>query len=59
VGGEYAFTRFVSAFLEYDYYAFGTQRLTFLDPAGGFNDNIDIRERKSVVRGGINLRWGP
>jgi len=58
VGGEYAFTNFVSAFVEYNYYDFGNRTLTFLDPAGGFNDNINIRERKSVLRGGINVRWG-
>jgi outer membrane immunogenic protein len=58
VGGEYAFTNFVSAFVEYNYYDFGNRTLTFLDPAGGFNDNINIRERKSVVRGGLNVRWG-
>jgi outer membrane immunogenic protein len=58
VGGEYAFTNYVSAFLEYNYYDFGTRRLTFLDPAGAFNDNIDIRERKSVLRAGLNVRFG-
>jgi len=58
VGGEYAFTNFVSAFVEYNYYDFGNRTLTFIDPAGGFNDNINIRERKSVLRGGLNVRWG-
>jgi outer membrane immunogenic protein len=58
VGGEYAFTNYLSGFVEYNYYDFGTRTLTFLTPAGAFNDNIDIRERKSVIRGGINLRWG-
>jgi outer membrane immunogenic protein len=58
VGGEYAFTNYLSGFVEYNYYDFGTRTLTFLDAAGGFSDNIDIRERKSVIRGGINLRWG-
>jgi outer membrane immunogenic protein len=58
VGGEYAFTNYLSGFVEYNYYDFGTRTLTFLTPAGAFNDNIDIRERKSVIRGGLNLRWG-
>jgi len=58
VGGEYAFTNFASAFAEYNYYDFGTRTLTFLDPVGVFNDNISIRERKSVVRVGLNFRWG-
>jgi outer membrane immunogenic protein len=58
VGGEYAFTNFLSGFVEYNYYAFGIGTLRFIDPAGAFNDNIIIRERKSVVRAGLNLRWG-
>src|SRR5262245_10580704 len=41
VGGEYAFMDWpLSAFLEYNYYDFGNRTLTFVDPAGGFNDNI-------------------
>ena len=48
----------MSAFLEYNYYDFGTRTLTFLDPVGAFNDNISIRERKSVVRAGLNIRFG-
>jgi len=59
VGGEYAFTDWITGFVEYNYYDFGEQTLTFLDPVGAFNDNISIRERKSVVRAGLNLRWGP
>jgi len=58
VGGEYAFTNYLSGFIEYNYYDFGTRTLTFVTPAGVFNDNIDIRERKSVLRAGLNLRWG-
>jgi outer membrane immunogenic protein len=58
VGGEYAFTDYLSGFAEYNYYDFGTRTLTFLDPVGAFNDNISIRERKSVLRAGLNLRWG-
>ena len=58
VGGEYAFTRHVSGFVEYDYYDFGSRTLTFVTPGGAFADNITIRERKSVLRGGLNLRWG-
>ncbi len=58
VGGEYAFTNYLSGFVEYNYYDFGTRTLTFVLPAGLFSDNIDIRERKSVVRAGLNFRWG-
>ena len=59
IGGEYAFTNYVSAFAEYNYYDFGTRTLTFLDPVGAFNDNISIRERQSVAKVGLNFRWNP
>jgi len=59
VGGEYAFTNNLSGFAEYNYYDFGTRTLTFLDPFGAFNDNISIRERKNVVKIGLNFRWNP
>lgn len=61
VGGEYAFTNNVSAFVEYNYYDFGTRRNSFysvVTPNVLF-DVADIRETKSVVKGGINFRWGP
>jgi outer membrane immunogenic protein len=57
-GGEYAFTDYLSGFVEYNYFDFGARTLTFLDPFGAFNDNIEIRERKSVIRGGLNWRFG-
>ena len=34
VGGEYAFTNMISAFIEYDYYDFGTKNNRFLTGAG-------------------------
>jgi outer membrane immunogenic protein len=58
VGGEYAFTNFLSGFVEYNYYDFGDRTLAFATPAGVFTDNINVRERKSVIRGGLNFRWG-
>jgi outer membrane immunogenic protein len=57
VGGEYAFTNNISAFVEYDYYGFGTRQLTFLNPAGAVTDLIDIRQRVSVVKAGLNYRF--
>jgi outer membrane immunogenic protein len=60
IGGEYAFTNNISAFLEYNYYDFGTQRNTFRTVVGAaVFDIADIRETKSVVKAGINFRWGP
>ena len=58
VGGEYAFTNWLSAFVEYDYYDFGTRNNRFVTGGGVLFDSIDIRERKSVVKGGLNFRFG-
>ncbi len=57
VGGEYAFTNFLSGFVEYDYYDFGTSDVSFRD---NFNapSTYRIKETKSVVKAGLNLRWG-
>jgi outer membrane immunogenic protein len=56
IGGEYAFTDWISGFVEYDYYWFGTRSVAF--PVGPVDVNFDIRERKSVVKAGINFRFG-
>jgi outer membrane immunogenic protein len=53
VGGEYAFTNYLSGFIEYDYYDFGSRDITF---SNGFI--FDIKETKSVVEGGITFRFG-
>ncbi len=57
VGGEYAFTDWLTGFAEYDYYDFGKKSVgfsttvltTFLD---------DIKERKSVAKVGLNFKFG-
>jgi outer membrane immunogenic protein len=61
IGGEYAFTNNLSGFIEYDYYDFGTRAVTAISPAGFVFGSIDIRERKSVVKAGLNWKfgWGP
>jgi outer membrane immunogenic protein len=56
IGGEYAFSNYLSGFVEYDYYDFGDRNLTFVDRTGSFN--YGIKETKSVVKAGLNLRWG-
>jgi outer membrane immunogenic protein len=56
VGGEYAFTNFLSAFVEYNYYDFGNRDLTFVTPSDSFVVGID--ETKSVLKGGLNFRFG-
>jgi outer membrane immunogenic protein len=57
VGGEYAFTDWLTGFVEYDYYDFGTKSNSFT------NTNltvslIDIKERKSVAKAGLNFKFG-
>jgi outer membrane immunogenic protein len=57
IGGEYAFTNFVSGFVEYDYYDFGNRDVLFT--GNTFSTfTYDIKETKSVVKAGLNLRWG-
>jgi outer membrane immunogenic protein len=66
VGGEYAFSGNWSAKVEYNYMDFGTRTvrfttLPFVPPfpgAGNSIHDVDIRERVSVVKAGINYRFG-
>jgi outer membrane immunogenic protein len=55
VGAEYAFSRCVSGFAEYDYYGFGTRNVTFPSAA---TDIYGIRERASAALVGVNVRFG-
>jgi len=57
VGGEYAFTNFLSGFVEYDYYGFGTRTDTFFHTDGPLTINYRISETKNVFKAGLNLRW--
>jgi len=59
IGGEYAFTEWLSGFVEYDYYDFGTRGATFTQANGAFFANVDVKETKSVAKVGLNLRFGP
>jgi outer membrane immunogenic protein len=58
IGGEYAFTDNLTGFIEYDYYDFGTRAVTAVSPTGFAFGNIDIRERKSVLKAGLNWKFG-
>lgn len=62
VGGEYAFwvigNQSVTGFVEYDYYDFGTKTIGLTVLRTGANTNYDIRERKSVLRVGLNWKFG-
>ena len=58
-GGEYGFTNRLSAFVEYGYYGFGTERIR-LSPQYSSCPRpfVDIEDTANVVRTGINLRLG-
>jgi len=56
VGGEYAFTDWLTGFVEYNYYDFGTKSDSF---AGTFGTTIvAIKETKSVAKAGLNIKFG-
>lgn len=59
LGAEYAITNNLTVFAEYDYYDFGTRTNTFVTRSGN-TTNIDIAERKSVAKAGLNwlFNWG-
>jgi outer membrane immunogenic protein len=57
VGGEYAFTNFVTGFIEYNYYDFGNRDLTFVQN-NGLTFIYGIDETKHVVKAGLNFRFG-
>jgi outer membrane immunogenic protein len=58
VGGEYAFSNFLSGFVEYNYYDFGSRRITFHPQIAGLGlAYLDIKETKSTVRLGVNFRF--
>jgi outer membrane immunogenic protein len=57
VGGEYAFTNFVTGFIEYDYYDFGNRDRTFVQN-NGLTFIYGIDETKHVVKAGLNFRFG-
>ena len=59
VGGEYAFGNGLSGFVEYAYYDLGTREVAFTPQIVGLGPAfVDIKETKSVVRGGLNFRFG-
>ena len=64
VGAEYAFTNWITGFVEYDHYDFGTSSDNFVCvPIACFGRTfgfpVDIKETKNVVKVGLNFLWGP
>lgn len=55
-GLEYALTRNVSAFVEYDYYDFGSHEQTYFD--GTDTGTARLNQRLDAVRMGVNYRFG-
>jgi outer membrane immunogenic protein len=62
VGGEYAFLNWLTGFVEYDYYGFGTNTNTFgctVTFCGATAFPVDVKENKSVIKAGLNFKFGP
>jgi outer membrane immunogenic protein len=55
-GGEYAFTDWLTGFVEYDFYDFGTKTNSFTGSAGAFP--IAIKQTVSVAKAGLNFKFG-
>jgi outer membrane immunogenic protein len=62
VGGEYAFLDFLTGFVEYDFYGFGTTTNNFNCTLAGCVSvflPVDIKENKNVIKVGLNFKFGP
>jgi outer membrane immunogenic protein len=55
-GRKYAFTDWLTGFVEYDFYDFGTKTNSFAGSAGAFP--IDIKQTLSVAKAGLNFKFG-
>jgi outer membrane immunogenic protein len=55
-GGEYAFTNWLTGFVEYDYYGFGTKTDTFTGSTPAFQ--VNIKQTMSVAKAGLNFKFG-
>ena len=59
VGGEYAFTNVLSGFVEYSYYGYGSGRVPLTPLLAELRPGlVDVKESTSVVRAGLNIRFG-
>lgn len=58
-GGEYAVTKALSVFVEYNYYDFGTKNVRLTPRISGLRPALaEIDESAHVMRTGLNLRFG-
>ena len=59
VGAEYTLNRYLSSFVEYSYYNFGTSRVEFTPQVDGLRTGLlDITPTTNVLRIGVNYRFG-
>lgn len=54
-GGEYAFTDWLTGFVEYDFYDFGTSTETFVAP---LTASFRVKQTESVAKAGLNIKFG-
>jgi outer membrane immunogenic protein len=63
IGGEYAFLDWITGFVEYDFYDFGTRTNTFntctVAACGAVTFPVDVKDTKNVVKVGLNFKFGP
>jgi outer membrane immunogenic protein len=58
IGGEYAISRALSVFLEYDYYDFGTNKIRMKPQLDGLGPAfVDIEDTANIVKTGLNIRF--
>jgi outer membrane immunogenic protein len=63
IGGEYAFLDWLTGFVEYDHYDFGTRTNTFnnctVAACGAVSFPVDVKDTKNVFKVGLNFKFGP
>ncbi len=64
IGGEYAFSNWITGFVEYDHYNFDRDSDNFVcGPLACFGHTfgfpVDVRETKDVFKVGLNFLWSP
>ena len=64
IGGEYAFTNWITGFVEYDHYNFARDSDNFVcGPFACFGRTfgfpVDVKETADVFKVGLNLLWSP
>jgi len=58
VGGEYAFLNWLTGFVEYDHYGFGTATNTLICPLCAAPIPFNVKTSSNVVKAGLNFKFG-